>query len=122
MPHSGHGRPDVDGVAAAEPGAAAGAGSGTGSGTGSGVTVVACAQVRLAVGDPAANRAATLDAIDRAAEAGARIVVLPELANSGYVFRDAAEAAALAEPVGPLVGDGSAAQAAGPTVAAWTEA
>lgn len=112
----------MDDVAAAEPGAAAGAGSGTGSGTGSGVTVVACAQVCLAVGDPAANRAATLDAIDRAAEAGARIVVLPELANSGYVFRDAAEAAALAEPVGPLVGDGSAAEAAGPTVAAWTEA
>lgn len=106
-------------------GAATESGAGVGSGTGSGVTVVACAQVRLAVGDPAANRAATLDAIDRAAEAGARIVVLPELANSGYVFRDAAEAAALAEPVGPLVGDGSATsatEAAGPTVGSWTEA
>src|ERR1019366_4703338 len=43
----------------------------------------------------------------RPAAQGARIVVLPELASSGYVFRDLAEARTLAEPVD------------GPTAAQW---
>jgi predicted amidohydrolase len=62
------------------------------------------------VGEPAANRAASLAAVERAARAGARVVVLPELAVSGYVFTDAAEARALSEPLD------------GPTVTAWAEA
>ncbi len=38
------------------------------------------------------------DAITTAVEAGAQIVVLPELSNSGYVFESEAEARAAAEP------------------------
>jgi predicted amidohydrolase len=70
-------------------------------------TVVACCQLAPRVGDPERNRAAGCAAITAAADAGARVVVLPELAVSGYVFADADEARALAEPVD------------GPTVAAW---
>ncbi|WP_432044028.1 nitrilase-related carbon-nitrogen hydrolase [Streptomyces cadmiisoli] len=73
-------------------------------------TTVACAQVALRVGDAAANLATTERAVDAAAEAGVRVVVLPELANSGYVFADAGEAAALAEPLD------------GPAVTAWSAA
>ena len=68
---------------------------------------VAVCQLAPVVGDLEGNRARALAAIDDAAAQGARIVVLPELAASGYVFRDAAEARALAEP------------ADGPTVAGW---
>ncbi|MEV4457978.1 nitrilase-related carbon-nitrogen hydrolase [Microbispora sp. NPDC049633] len=75
---------------------------------GAAVTRVAVAQVPLRVGDPEANRAAAEAAIVEAAEAGARLVVLPELVNSGYVFSGAEEAGSLAEP------------ADGPTVTAWT--
>ncbi|MFI7384644.1 nitrilase-related carbon-nitrogen hydrolase [Streptomyces sp. NPDC049813] len=73
-------------------------------------TTVACAQLALRVGDVAANLAAAEAAVEAAADAGARVLVLPELANSGYVFADAAEARALAEPVD------------GPTVTAWSAA
>ncbi|MEU6648639.1 nitrilase-related carbon-nitrogen hydrolase [Streptomyces sp. NPDC046900] len=72
-----------------------------------GTTRIACAQLTLRVGDPVANRAAAREAIEHAAEAGAKVVVLPELSNSGYVFRDAAEASSLAEPLD------------GPTVTGW---
>jgi 5-aminopentanamidase len=73
------------------------------------VTTVACCQVALAVGALAANRSACLAAASEAARAGAQIVVLPELASSGYVFDSPAQARALAEPV------------SGPTVSGWTE-
>ncbi|MFG2332119.1 nitrilase-related carbon-nitrogen hydrolase [Streptomyces sp. NPDC048604] len=72
--------------------------------------LVACAQLSLAVGDVEGNRAAADRAIEAAAAAGVKVLVLPELANTGYVFRDAAHAAELAEP------------ADGPTVTAWAEA
>jgi predicted amidohydrolase len=71
-------------------------------------TRVACAQLTLNIGDAGGNRAAARSAIERAAAAGAGVVVLPELTNSGCIFRDAAEAASLAEPLD------------GPTVADWT--
>ena len=70
---------------------------------------VACHQLAPVVGDLDGNRARALAALDAAAAAGAQIVVLPELAASGYVFRDAAEARALAEPPD------------GPTVSGWAE-
>lgn len=70
------------------------------------VRVAAC-QVSLRVGDIDANRAAVAGAIRHAAAAGAGIVVVPELAPSGYVFADAAEARGLAEP------------ADGPTARQW---
>ncbi|HEX5119919.1 MAG TPA: nitrilase family protein [Pseudonocardiaceae bacterium] len=67
-------------------------------------TRVACCQYGPRVGEPEANRARGVRAIRDAAEAGARVIVLPELASSGYVFRDRDEAARLAEPVdGPTV-------------------
>jgi predicted amidohydrolase len=63
------------------------------------------------VGEKAANVANTLAAVATAAGHGAQLVVLPELANSGYVFATRAEAFALAEPIPD-----------GPTTAAWAAA
>lgn len=59
---------------------------------------VACCQIAPKIGEVEANRASCRSAVERAAAAGARIVILPELAVSGYVFADEAEARALAEP------------------------
>ena len=72
-------------------------------------TRVAVCQLAPVIGDLQGNRARARAAIEASAAAGARIVVLPELAASGYVFRDAAEARALAEPPD------------GPTVTGWAE-
>jgi predicted amidohydrolase len=63
------------------------------------------------VGHKAANVAKSLELIAAAARNGARLVVLPELANSGYVFESREEAFALAEPV-----------PGGPTTEAWLKA
>ena len=60
--------------------------------------VVACCQLTPTLGDPATNRECVADAVVHAVSLGARIVVLPELVSSGYVFEDRAEAAASAEP------------------------
>lgn len=62
------------------------------------MTVVAVAQLELAVGDTAANHEATVAAISRAAAKGAELVVLPELSDSGYVFASREEARSLAFP------------------------
>jgi predicted amidohydrolase len=70
---------------------------------------VACCQIAPRIGEPGANRAACRRAAEHAARRGARVVVLPELANSGYVFRDRAEARGLAERLD------------GPTVAGWLD-
>ena len=72
------------------------------------VRVAAC-QVSLAVGKVAENRSTALDAALRAADAGARIIVLPELTPTGYVFASEAEARSVAEP------------ADGPTVTEWAD-
>jgi len=55
------------------------------------------------------RRATAADAVLEAAGQGARIVVLPELTPSGYVFRDVAEARSLSEPPD------------GPTAEQWLE-
>lgn len=64
------------------------------------MTIVAGCQLAPTLGDPAANRELVADAVGRAAALGARLVVLPELVSSGYVFTDRAEAAGTAESPG----------------------
>jgi predicted amidohydrolase len=66
---------------------------------------VACAQIEPAIGRNAANLAKTEEWITRAAEDGVEIIVFPELANSGYVFKSREQAMALSEeiPGGPTV-------------------
>src|SRR6266404_5592557 len=66
-------------------------------------TVIAVAQLAIAIGEPDANRKAAAAAVAEAAAAKAALVVLPELCDSGYVFGDdaaraTAEAGALASP------------------------
>jgi predicted amidohydrolase len=72
------------------------------------VVRVACVQMEPVVGAKEANLAKSLVLIEQAAARGANLIVLPELANSGYVFASRAEAFALAEPV-----------PGGPTTRAW---
>lgn len=64
---------------------------------------VACIQMEPKVGELGANIADSVARIDAAAAQGARLMVLPELCSSGYVFETRAEAYALAEeiPHGP---------------------
>jgi predicted amidohydrolase len=59
---------------------------------------VASCQLSPDVGDPAGNAEAARRAIAEAIAGGAQIVVLPELVNSGYVFRSIDEARAAAVP------------------------
>ncbi|WP_123028828.1 nitrilase-related carbon-nitrogen hydrolase [Mycolicibacterium stellerae] len=69
-------------------------------------TRVACAQVPLSIGDTAGNRTTCRSAIEAAARDGAQIVVMPELASSGYVFADRAELSSLAETCdGPAIAE-----------------
>jgi len=67
-------------------------------------TLVAVAQLGIAVGEPDANRQAAADAVAQAAVAGARLVVLPELCDSGYVF-DVADPAAEARGLAATAAD-----------------
>ncbi|HYZ52935.1 MAG TPA: nitrilase-related carbon-nitrogen hydrolase [Streptosporangiaceae bacterium] len=60
------------------------------------MTVIAVAQLAPVIGDPGASRRTAADAVAEAAAAGAGLVVLPELCDSGYVFGTAAEARGLA--------------------------
>ena len=72
---------------------------------------VACIQMEPVVGEKDRNLARSLQMIDEAAGQGARLIVLPELANSGYVFESRNEAIALAEEI-----------PSGPTTTAWAAA
>lgn len=60
------------------------------------VRVAAC-QVGIDIDDPDQTRAAVVSAVAKAAHAGADLVVLPELALTGYVFADISEARQRAE-------------------------
>lgn len=72
---------------------------------------IACIQMEPMVGMKEANVEKSLALINRACGDGARLVVLPELCNSGYVFESRAEAFALSEPVPD-----------GPTTQTWAAA
>ena len=67
---------------------------------------IAVAQYGPHVGDLEGNLAAAVSWAERAAEQEVDLLVLPELASSGYVFASEEEAARTAEPAadGPLVG------------------
>ena len=60
------------------------------------MTLVAAAQFGPVIGDVDGNRHAAAQAVRQAAEQGARLVVLPELCDSGYVFTGPDEARSLA--------------------------
>ena len=60
---------------------------------------VCCIQFEPVFGDTENNLARSADLIRAAASAGSRLIVLPELANTGYVFESLEEARSLAEPV-----------------------
>ena len=62
------------------------------------MTRIACLQLAPRIADLEANRELTLGAIRAAAAGGADVVVLPELATSGYVFASREEAASVAIP------------------------
>ncbi len=69
---------------------------------------VSCIQFAPEIGAVADNVARASDLVRAAAGEGSRLVVLPELASTGYVFQSREEAASLAEPVPE-----------GPTTRAW---
>jgi predicted amidohydrolase len=58
------------------------------------VTRVCVQQLDPVVGDLDGNRRLALDAIAQSVDAGAEVIVLPELVTSGYMFESADEAAA----------------------------
>jgi predicted amidohydrolase len=72
---------------------------------------VACLQMEPRIGDTAHNLKRSLEMIGDAASAGARLVVLPELCNTGYVFETREEAFRLAEEI-----------PGGRTTEAWSQA
>ncbi|MBX8493154.1 carbon-nitrogen hydrolase [Pseudomonas cichorii] len=67
---------------------------------------VACCQLAPKLGDLAYNRCLSERAIRSAATRGAQVIVLPELVQCGYVFKDYAEALTVAEGQdGPAVSE-----------------
>jgi predicted amidohydrolase len=60
---------------------------------------VACIQMQPRIGEKTENVARGAELIEQAHARGARVVVLPELCNSGYVFQSRKEAFALSEPL-----------------------
>jgi predicted amidohydrolase len=71
---------------------------------------IACCQIDPTIGDLAANATVIEAQIRDAVDAGADIIVLPELATSGYMFADAEEARAVAlTPTDPAFAKWSAA-------------
>lgn len=79
-------------------------------GTAGHFVTVASVQMEPHIGRKDENLARSVALVERAAAGGAALVVLPELANTGYVFESRAEAFALAESV-----------PAGPSTQAWVE-
>jgi N-carbamoylputrescine amidase len=73
------------------------------------IVTVASIQMAPRIGDKTRNVARSIELIEHAAAGGARVAVLPELCNSGYVFESREEAFALAETLGE-----------GETIRAWS--
>jgi len=63
------------------------------------VIKVAACQMEPHIGDIDYNLNKMIEFIDKAADQGATLIVLPELANTGYMFNSREEAFSLAEPV-----------------------
>jgi predicted amidohydrolase len=61
--------------------------------------VVACCQISPRVGESDRNIELCSEAILNAARLGSQVIVLPELAQSGYVFESAAEARSVAQTI-----------------------
>ena len=74
------------------------------------VVRVACLQMEPIVGEKDRNVKHSIEMIGKAADNGAKLMVLPELCNSGYVFHSREEAFSLAE----VIPDG-------PTTQAWMQ-
>jgi len=68
-------------------------------------TRLAVCQYAIDIDDPDGTRTRLLASVQEAADAGAQVIVLPELCTSGYVFRDVDECWSRAEPA-----DGSTVQ------------
>ncbi|MDR1634547.1 MAG: hypothetical protein LBS27_06450 [Bifidobacteriaceae bacterium] len=66
----------------------------------SGITRIAVCQIEPVFGEVQRNADTTLEAIAAAAAAGADAVVLPELASTGYMFANRAEAFELSQEAG----------------------
>jgi predicted amidohydrolase len=81
------------------------------------MTRVGCQQLAPVIGDLQGNRALAVAAIREAVDAGAEVVVLPELVTSGYVFESREEAASVAVGLDhELFGEWAAEAARGPAV------
>ncbi|MDQ4042987.1 MAG: hydratase, partial [Actinomycetota bacterium] len=78
--------------------------------------IVACAQYAVRDLDTETNLERSVRAIREAADTGADLVVLPELANSGCDFSSRKQALTLAEEVGET------GENPGPTLRVWREA
>ncbi len=61
--------------------------------------LIACCQIEPRIGDKEGNLKKTLEFAEKAATEGADIIVLPELANTGYVFSTRGESLDLSEEV-----------------------
>jgi len=87
-------------------------------------TTIACVQMDCHLGRPDDNRRRMVERLRRAAGAGARLVLFPECAVTGYCFESLEEAAAFAEPQdGPtaLLLSGACAEAGVYAVAGYVE-
>lgn len=71
---------------------------------------IACIQFEPVFGDVSLNVRRSIELIEQATKEGARIIVLPELCSTGYVFKSKSEATELAE----TISDGT-------TTKAWSE-
>lgn len=63
------------------------------------VVNISCLQFEPKIGELSRNREESIQQIERAISNGGDFIVLPELANSGYVFNSRKEAYALSEPI-----------------------